>query len=167
MKTETAFLKDFLREYGMELPFEAYCKVSSRIASLSAAHGPDECLAATTKTITMEVAESIYLRGDDLNRTIETMEKHYITNEAAVGIETQRVISDNGETGDRSCLLCIAKNADEDSRIIYITTNGDPVYVGSISNDGVVLDLNYDPDIIEFLDMEFDIDINEIEKTIE
>lgn len=91
------------------------------------------------------------------------MKKYYITNETAVDGNTITEITDNNETGDQKCTLNVANNAENDgSRIVFINTNGDPIYVGSLG-DGFWFDVTNDADIIDMLDIEFDKTLDDLE----
>jgi hypothetical protein len=58
----------------------------------------------------------------------------HVTNDVAVWDAYRLEIADNGETGDHRQVLCVAPRTDATEEILYIHTNGDPVYVGWIQD---------------------------------
>ncbi len=80
-----------------------------------------------------------------LNKT-----KH-ISNEIEIYIGFAKNLGDNGKSAD-ACMLCmIAPEVDGRNEWVYLTTNGDPVMVGCIDQDG---ELEMSDDAKEWIDNE-------------
>lgn len=72
----------------------------------------------------------------------EKRSKYFITNEVAVDERFARKLADNGEMGDQRASLWIAPKINErkPAAVLYLITNGDPVYIGVLNYDEAVLD---------------------------
>lgn len=64
------------------------------------------------------------------------MKTYYITNQIAVDRELAEEIGNNGEVGDACQVLMIAPQVGKESALLYLTTNGDPWFVGWLDECG-------------------------------
>lgn len=64
--------------------------------------------------------------------------EYYITNDLRVDRRFERTLAIGGGTGDAALYLMAAPEigSTRPSAIIYLATNGDPVYVGALGSDG-------------------------------